>query len=570
MRLFYRGDLDDSKAEAPNGAVVNEAYLRFLADSGWGAPKLHAVREGVWTIVGLSLSNYTFVETDTGLIGFDTGNNVGMARDALRMLREVTDKPLVAIIYSHHHYSGGARFYVEDAGAAIPVFGHPDVDANLRSSTGLLGPMQVRRGGIQLGYYLPHQGPDASFGPAEPVYDDAALNEYAHVEVTHPVSDGDEVIVDGVRVAFHHVVADTRDSLLVHFPDLDLVLHNSAVTPTSFPLYTLRGDFYRTPAEMIDGLDLYRRIRPTYTVGCHGRPILTAEEGYEVFTAHRDAYSFIYNQSVRAINAGMTPDEMADTVRLPNHLANHPWLYPAYIDSEYAVRGQYRGMVGWYAEDTADLHPPTPLELSQTIVDGFGGTAALIDTARSAYRQRKYNLCANLLSYVLQVEPDDPDARQLKADALRAMAQATPTGIQTRNFFLTHALHLEGKLDWTKPPAASFFSPPTVASILATPPGSYLQLLEARVDPSKCADVDEVINVTFTDLDQTWSIHIRRGVAEVTDASSDATATLHLARAVWAEIALGQISLDQAIGAGRADVRGDPERVRRVFGSFDN
>ena len=36
---------------------------------------------------------------------------------------------------------------------------------------------------------------------------------------------------------------------------------------------------------------------------------------------------------------------------------------------------------------------------------------------------------------------------QPKADALRSMAQATLTGIQTRNFLLTHALHLEGKLD---------------------------------------------------------------------------------------------------------------------------
>ena len=111
---------------------------------------------------------------------------------------------------------------------------------------------------------------------------------------------------------------------------------------------------------MIAGIDKLRELNPQYTVGCHGHPITTREEGYDIFTAHRDAYAFIYNQSIRAINKGMTPDEMANTIRLPKHLDEHPWLFPAYIDNEYSVRGQYRGIVGWYAEDTADLHPPTP------------------------------------------------------------------------------------------------------------------------------------------------------------------------------------------------------------------
>ena len=34
------------------------------------------------------------------LIAFDTGNNIGMGREALRMIREVSDKPIVAIVYS--------------------------------------------------------------------------------------------------------------------------------------------------------------------------------------------------------------------------------------------------------------------------------------------------------------------------------------------------------------------------------------------------------------------------------------------------------------------------------------
>jgi alkyl sulfatase BDS1-like metallo-beta-lactamase superfamily hydrolase len=209
--------------------------------------------------------------------------------------------------------------------------------------------------------------------------------------------------------------------------------------------------------------------------------------------------------------------------------------------------------------------------LSETIVAGFGGIDVLISTAQNAFGQRKYNLAAKLLSYALEVEPDNPDARQLKADALRAMAQTTRSGIQTRNFLLAHTLHLEGKLDWTKPPEVSFFGPPTVEAVLATPPGTYLKLLEAQVDPAKCAGVETVVNVRFSDLHQTWSIHVRRGVIEVTDGSSpEAEATLQLPRPQWAEIALGETSIDEAVASGRAQIEGSAHALSTVFAAVQS
>jgi alkyl sulfatase BDS1-like metallo-beta-lactamase superfamily hydrolase len=509
-KLFYRGELDNQKVEAPNGAVVNGDYRKFILEGAWGETRMNKVRDGVHTITGYSLSNYTFIESENGLIAVDAGTNIGMGREALAMIRKISNKPIVAVIYTHHHYTGGAKVYVEEGGGKdVRVFGHPDVDKNLQSTIGALGPMQIRRASIQLGMYLPHEGPDAALGPAEPTFQDPALNANGHVPVNHPVADGEEVTIDGLKAVFYHAVADTRDSLIVHFPELDLAVHNTALTDVSFSLYTLRGDFYREPVDMISSIDRLRQINAKYTLGCHGMPLTTREEGYEVATAHRDAYAFIYNQSIRAINRGKTPDEMADSIRLPRHLAEHPRLFPGYVDHEYNVRAQYRGIVGWYAEDTADLHPPAEAEMGAVLIEGFGSKSKLIDSARSAYTEKKYNLTAKLLSYVLAVEPDNKAARQLKADALRAMAQTTRSGIQTRNFMLTQALHLEGALDWTKPPAVSFFGTPSVKAVLATPPGTFVKLLETQVDPEKSAEVMKSIKITFSDLNQSW--HGRAG-----------------------------------------------------------
>lgn len=567
--LFYRGELDHRKATAANGAVANQDYLEWLSNQP-NEPTIFEPRDGVWVIVGYTLSNFTFVRGETGLIAYDAGNNIGMAREVLELLRTKTDLPIVALIYSHHHYTGGAAVYEEDSGGRLPIYAHPDVDANLILTGGALGTMQFRRASIQLGFYLPHDGPDATVGLPEPTFDDPALQANGHLPVTHPVADGEEVVIDGRRIVFHHAVGDTRDSLIVHFPDENFVLHNTNVIPLAFSLYTLRGDFYRVPGDMIASIDKMRRIRPDVMIGCHGEPVVGADDAYEIMTAHRDYYAFIYNQSVRAINRGMTPDQMAEAIRIPDHLDTHPWLFPAYVDSEHNVRGQYGGMVGWFAEDTADLHPPTDAELGGVLIEGFGGTDAVIQRARAAFDERQYNLTAKLLSYVIGAEPENMDARQLKANALRAMAQTTRAGIQGRNFLLTHALHLEGKLDWTQPPEVGFFAPPGVDFVLGTPAGTFLQFLVFNVDPVKSAEVQAVARVTFTDLEQSWAIHVRRGVAEVTEAVPDTVdVSAAFTRETWARIALRELTLKEAIETGDAVVSGDEAALSAIMNSFD-
>ena len=568
--LFYRGAFDHKVGEAPNGARVNKDYIKWVQHPDYGAgPVVHNPREGVWSISGYSVSNYTFVEGDTGLIVFDTGNNIGMGRVALKIIREHTDKPVSAIIYSHHHYTGGAGVFARASKPGeVPVYGHPDVDRNLVSSAAALGPMQARRTAIQFGVYLPDTGPDAVFGPPQPVFTDPELSATAHLPVTHPVADGEQTVIDGQRAVFYHAVSDTRDSVAVHFPDLDLALHNTAVAPLAFSLYTLRGDFYRDPSDMIASIDKLREIDAEVVIGASGGP-LVGKEAERILTLHRDAYAFIYNQSIRGINKGMTADQLAETVRLPAHLTEDPWIFPAYVDWEYNVRGQYRGIIGWFGEDTADLHPPTPAEMGSVIVEMAGGADKVIERARRAFDEKAYNLAASLMSEVLAAEPENSAARQLKADALRQMAQATRSGIQTRNFMLTEALHLEGKVDWYDTPPESFFGNPSPENILSTPPGTYLKILETYIDPALSADVARVAKVTFSDLNRSWSLHVRRGVAEVSSVVPDEVdVEVSLVRLTWAEIVIHQKTLAQAVQAGEATITGDRDALREVLASF--
>jgi alkyl sulfatase BDS1-like metallo-beta-lactamase superfamily hydrolase len=567
---FYRGGFDDQIVEAPNGAKVNAQYQKFLSEGAFSGPQVIEVREGVWTVAGYSFNNYTFVEGKTGLIAFDTGVSVGQGQEALKLVQEKVNKPVVAIIYSHFHYTGGAKaFAASNSGKKLKVYAHPDLESNLASNSSILGPMQNLRGGIQLGFYLPKEGPDAYYGVPEPHFEEPELAAHGHMPVTHPVKDGEKVTIDGLKVVFYHTVADTRDSLIAYFPDLKLALHNSAATNMLMSLYTLRGDYYRTPVDLVAGIDKLRSLNAEHVVGVHGLPV-SGKDAEEFLLAHRDAYAFTYNQAVRSLNKGMNADEMVEAARLPKHLRDTPAYFPAYVDHEHNVRGQYRGIVGWFQEDTADLHPPTTQEMGETIIKLAGGIDQLIAEAKSAFAEKKYNLSAKLLSYAIAAEPENKQAKQQKADALRQMAYTTQSGIQVRSFMLTEALHLEGKLDWKKPPANLMFAEATVDSILAADPLATLKMLEINIDPIKSAEVGRIIEIKLTDQKKSWALHVRRGVAEVSEnVPEKVDATIEIPFRTFAEIMTGDTTLPKEIEAGTAKIKGSQEALTEVINSFD-
>ncbi|WP_429257547.1 alkyl sulfatase dimerization domain-containing protein [Paraburkholderia sp. GAS334] len=557
MLPFYRGGQDHNKATAPNGAIVNADFMRHVSAARRGVQVIN-VRPGIHVILGYHSVNCIVVEGASGLIVIETGTRFGHGRDLRQLIRGFSDNPVKAVIYSHHHYIGGAAGLLDgETIEDLAVFAHPLMEQLAATTADLLGPMQLRRIGIQFGAYLPDEGSDARVGEGDKSFVEPHLNAAAPLKVTHAVADKEVVTVDGVKIRFHHIIGDTRDSLAIEFPDLDAVVANSALGPVAYPLYTLRGDFFRTPDELVAALDLLRNLDHTYVIPVHGAPYTDKASAQAALTAHRDAYAFIWNQSVRAINQGMTPDEMVASIHLPEHLASNPLLFPGYIDWEYAIRGVYRGVVGWYSEDGADLHPPAPAELGEVLVEGFGGAAAFLARGRTAMHERKYNLAAKLMSLLLATEPGNRDARQMKADALRAMAQGTRTGIQTRNFMLTEALHLEDKTDWRRISPKSFFGAQTVETLSKKPPQDQIKLLEVSVDPQAAAGVRMSVGFHFPGHGE-CGLLLRAGVAEYrSEAPREASLELTLNVRAMSQLTLRQISLSEAVANGDIQVNGD-------------
>jgi len=72
------------------------------------------------------MSNITFAVTQKGVVILDGGGSVQIGEMAIRMIRTVTDKPVVALFASHYHgdHYLAAQAYFEAFGE-IPFYAHP-------------------------------------------------------------------------------------------------------------------------------------------------------------------------------------------------------------------------------------------------------------------------------------------------------------------------------------------------------------------------------------------------------------------------------------------------------------
>ncbi len=498
-------------SRADNGALINDELNQnpFMHSD----PQLTQLNERVWVAHGYALANSSFVVTDEGVVVFDTGDNVGQGKYFLSQIRSVTDKPIIAIIYSHSHYVGGAAVFAEGSPEKVRVIAHPNLGKGNAGELALL-PARSRRANMQFGAYLPEEGDDARATTPEPHFDEPENQAFAPLPVSHRVSDGEEVEIGGLTFQFFWTPADTLDSLSVWIPALQTVLTNT-VSNMYYPIYTLRGERYRDPNDIITSYDRLRALPVEHYAPVHGRPISGHDAVYQTLTNQRDAYSYTYNQTVRGINRGMTPDELAWTVKLPPHLAGTEGLYEVYSEVSYAVRGIYRGLVGWFDEDTTELNPPAASALGQSIVEGFGGIDALLKAAGNAQAENRYNLAAKLARFAVDAEPSHEGARQALATALRSMAQVS-ISLQSHNFYLTEALDLEGTIDRMAAPETPVFPDRSALVLSRLPLLPLARILEARINPEKTVDVDAVYRLDVTGTDAPVYVHIRRGVAEVT------------------------------------------------------
>ena len=547
-------------------------------------PGVYQVADSVYLAYGYALTSPAMIVGDDGVIIVDPPEDVNKGRITLEEFRKFSDKPVKAVIYSHwhiDHFGGVAAFasHEDAASGKVKIIAHETFLANvIKGSAGGTGPILGARVDYSLGTLLDVGAEGRINGGLGP---DFVIENPSLVAPNVLVDDVLVITIAGVRMHIVWAPSEAPDEIAVWLPELELLHTVEVIQGESFPnLHTIRGTRYRDPERWFTGIDILRRYPAKYMVPSHGRPVSGREEVAETLTAYRDGIQFVYDQTIRHMNRGLVPDELVEVVKLPPHLADHPWLGDFYGGVAHSVRQIYVGELGWFLGDPTFLAPTRPAESSGRTVEMMGGRDKVLDAARKAADEGDHQWAAELTTHLVRVDHNDSDARRLKAEALRQIGYGL-TNINWRNWYLTSAQELDGTLDHEK--ALDIVAPDLLR---AFPTSELINGLRFRLAAEKTLDVHMTFGVRLPDVNEGYGLEIRRGVAQFHGSLPDEVdVLLELDRSTLENILLGEVegvgidgvhqgtpqaALIASLDSGSARlVRGTPEDFQRFFSYFD-
>ncbi len=490
------------------------------------------VTDGVYVAIGYGLANSVLLEGDDGVVIVDTMESAEAAVPVKEVFNKITSKPVKGIIYTHYHsdHTQGAAIM---AGNDNPeVYSHASTLYYLKRIASVTRETTYRRAMRQFGSLLPAGGViNCGIGP------ELKFNEKSTIALLPPTrtfaGDSLELDIAGMKLILVHAPGETPDQIFIWLPQKKVLLPADNFYK-SFPnLYAIRGTEYRDVTLWVKSLDKMRQLGAEYLVPHHTRPITGADKIYETLTNYRDAIQYVHDQTIRLMNQGLLPLEIVERVKLPPHLARQPYLHEYYGTVSWSVRAIFGGYLGWFGGNATDLFPLSLDERAKRFVDLAGSEQGLIDHAKQAVAKKDYQWALVLCDQLLRINPESDVVRELRAVALSSLG-SNQTAATARHYYLTQALEVENKLHigMMKIKDKEMVHNVTMEGIFDG--------MAVNLDPQKSADVDVIAGFRFPDTGQAYTVHVRRGVAEIQPKFPDnPDISLTVDSKVWKEVVTG-------------------------------
>ena len=490
------------------------------------------VTDGVYVAIGFGLANCILLEGDDGVVIVDAMESEEAAAAVKEAFSKITTKPVKAIIYTHYHpdHTNGATVMAGDDNPEI--YSHVATSYYMNRISTITRETTYRRAMRQFGTLLPEGGIiNDGIGPRLEFDESKTLGMLPPTKTFS--KDHLNLKIAGLSLDLYYAPGETPDQIFVWVPEKKVLLPADNFYK-SFPnLYAIRGTAYRDVKLWVDSIDKMRAFKTEFLVPQHTRPLSGKEIIYQTLTDYRDAIQFVHDQTIRLMNKGLTPLEIVERVKLPSHLARQPYLHEYYGTVAWSVRAIFDGYLGWFGGNATDLFPLPLKERARRFADLAGGDQALLDRARKAVAGKDYQWALELTDQLLQLNPESEEVRSIKAASLKALGSLQVTST-ARNYYLTRALEVEGKLHigMMKIPDKRLLKHLQVADIF--------NAMAVKLNPEKSIDADTVAGFRFPDTGEAYTVHVRRGVAEIRPQfPENPDIALTVDSTVWKEVVTG-------------------------------
>ncbi|MET0985428.1 MAG: alkyl sulfatase dimerization domain-containing protein, partial [Steroidobacteraceae bacterium] len=442
--VWDMSELDWVQGEPP--PTVNPSlwrHARLLRQHG-----LFKVAERTWQVRGFDASNMTIVRGNTGWIVIDPLMTTETAGAALALVTEqLGQRPVSGVIYTHSHpdHFGGVRAVITP-GAQPPIIAPDRLVEESVAENVLAGNAMNRRSAYQFGASL-EPGPQGFVSGG--IVGDAAKN--GTVTLVPPTDyikrTGETRVIDGVRIEFQMVPeTEAPSEMNLFLPDARTLYISEIATCTMHNVQTPRGalvrDTNRWAGYITEMIELYGERTDALATG-HCWPRFGNQEIKQYLALQRDNYKFIHDQTLRLLNTGQTPTEIAENLQRPPALANE-WSNRGYYGTvRHNAKGVYQRYIGWWSGIPAEFDMYPQAEQGRRYVAAMGGADKVISLAQKAQEDGDYRWSAQLLNHVVFSDASNGSARSLLADAYEQLGYQAESAIW-RNIYLVGAAELRG------------------------------------------------------------------------------------------------------------------------------
>lgn len=546
-RSWHSPSLTMETVTAPNGAVTTRTQLE--ANSLWGLTETtvaEKVADGVYALRGWGIASSYAIEAPDGWIIVDTGDSTRAAAEMREKLEQALGRKIkvAAILLTHWHYADGTGAWLDDG---TEVWGHEHLDRNRNASKGVSvkSGFYMTRAIAQFAVFHPLQGPDA-FPSLMRFFPEKLLAQSSYQPPSRLFEEGKifDVVVAGEPVQVAPNRTDTSDSVAFYFPRHRLVVTNMMITGAIFNIYTLRGGPYRDQEVFLNDARWVESKNAEILLDIHGPSLKGEKVVAEAIERSVDQVQIIHDQTLRLIAQGMDGREAAENVYMPRHLREGR---EAYGQVESHVRQVYNGTVGWFGWDVYDINPLSLREEAARTIDMMGGPTAVRKAASEAASSgglANWRWSLKLTSMLLRLDPQDAEARAVRATAARALGQRTSSA-NARGFYITEALQLDGQLlvegrPMTLDAIRAFVGTPTIDQLTAASLNENLQFVRFLVDPRKAEAKRIAFTIAAEGDPQIKHLELRNSVLVITDADAKGEEHVNLSRQELAEFVLGR------------------------------
>ena len=509
--------------------------------------------------IGFGIANSIMVEGDKGNIIIDASDSVFEAEKIYSLFSQKNSNPIKAIIYTHNHgdHTFGTAFYVNNQDEKPQIIAHEDTDYYVQRIMGILNPIITERSNRMFGTLLSEDDLiNVGIGPSLSV----AKSPTGYIKPNVTFKDYLELNIAGIKIELFHAPGETNDQLFVWLPEHKALLPGDNVYKTFPNLYTIRGTTHRDVVGWVNSIDHMKNFDAEYLFPSHTKPIIGKENIEEILTIYRDAIQYIHDQTIRLMNEGLYPDQIAELIKLPEHIANSPYLYEFYGTVRWSVKSIFNGYLGWFSGNPSELDPLSRKERAIRISKLAGGDKALLEQLYSAVENEDMQWALELSDHLITLDYFIDDVKDLRKKAL-IYEGSRSSNPNKRNYFLTAALELNESFE------KNILIERTEELLEQISIDTLFNVLSVRFNPEK---TNEELTACFNfSSGISKNIDIRNDVAVVSDIKQQ-ECDLHIKtdEIEFKKILVGLESPISSLASGKIEVEGGSTQFLKFLSMF--